>query len=167
MGRYGLRLPLRRAGILVVTLWTVCAALVAQEPPVIRGEWTATAGPARVYRGKWVGQALPGQPNTLHGSWTLSGQGGTAILTGTWSARKAGRLLQGSWSARDQLGRSVSGTWRSATPELTGFNLQQFLEQSLQRTLSGTWRSGRLSGNWWIKGTSVTRTGSKSPAVSR
>lgn len=125
----------------------------------MQGEWTATAGPAGVYRGKWIGQALPGQPNALHGSWTLSGQTGNTILSGTWSARKAGRELQGTWSAQDQYGRSVSGTWRAEAPELTGRSLQQTLGLSLERTISGTWRGGRLSGNWWIKGSSTSRRG--------
>lgn len=159
MGRNVLKLPLRRAGCFAVAGWVVCTALLAQEAPIIRGEWTAAAGPARIYRGKWIGQALPGQPNALHGSWTLSGQTGKAVLSGTWSARKAGRELQGTWSAQDQYGRSVSGTWRSAAPELTGLTLQQMLELSLEGTISGTWRSGRLSGNWWIKGSSATKSG--------
>lgn len=160
MGRNLLKLLLRQAGCVAVAAWTACAALLAQEAPIVKGEWTATAGPARVYRGKWVGQALPpGQPNALHGSWTLSGETGEAVLSGTWSARKAGRGLQGTWSAQDQYGRSVSGRWRAASPELTGRSLQEILELSLEGTIAGTWRSGGLSGNWWIKGSSATRSG--------
>jgi hypothetical protein len=159
MGRNAFQIPLTRAGCFAIAGWTLCTALIAQEPSIIKGEWTATAGPARVYRGKWIGQALPGQPDALHGSWTLSDQTGKAILSGTWSARKAGRELQGSWAAQDQYGRSVSGTWRAAVPELAGLSLQQMLELSLERTISGTWRSGRLSGYWWITGISPTRSG--------
>jgi len=159
MERKAFRIPLTRAGCFAVAWWIVCAALIAQEPPLVKGEWTATAGAAQVYRGRWVGQALPGQPNALHGSWTLSGQTGKTILSGTWSARKAGRELQGTWAAQDQYGRSVSGTWRTAVPELAGRSLQQMLELSLERTISGTWRSRRLSGHWWITGISPTSTG--------
>lgn len=156
MGRNALKPLMRRAGCFAVAGWAVCSALFAQEAPIIRGTWTATVGPARVYRGKWLGQALPGQPNTLQGSWTLSGPTGKAVLRGTWSARRAGRALQGTWSAQDQYGRSLSGTWRAAAPEATGLSLQQVLELSLERTISGTWRSGRRSGNWWISGSSTT-----------
>lgn len=131
--------------------WLACAALFAQPSPTLRGEWTATTEPSRVYRGKWIGQALAGQPNAAHGSWTLSGEGGKAILSGTWSARKAGRQLQGTWSAQDQYGRSVAGTWQAETPELSSLSLEQMLQVSLQRVVSGTFRSGRLRGNWWIR----------------
>jgi hypothetical protein len=159
MGRKAFKIPLLRASCFAVAWWVVCPGLVAQEPPILKGEWTATAGPAQVYRGRWIGQALPGQPNALHGSWTLSGQTGKAILSGTWSARKSGRELRGTWAAQDQYGRSVSGTWGAAMPELAGLSLQQMLELSLERTISGTWRSGRLSGYWWISGSPATRSG--------
>jgi hypothetical protein len=159
MGKNLLRLPLGRLGCFAVAGWAVCTVLLAQEAPVVHGEWTATAGPAGVYRGKWIGQALPGQPNALHGSWTLSGATERAVLSGTWSAQKAGRALQGTWSAQDQYGRAISGTWRASTPEVTGLSLQQMLELSLERTISGTWRSGRRGGNWWISGSSTASRG--------
>ena len=127
-----------------------------EEEPVFRGEWVATAGPTRSFRGKWIGQALPGDPNSLHGSWTLTGGAGRAILSGTWSARKTEQGWRGTWSAQDQHGRALSGTWRA--DESNGLrSLKQLLERTLKTEVSGSWRTRGREGHWWLKGFSPPR----------
>src|SRR3990172_7898312 len=73
-----------------------------QDSPELRGSWVATAGESRTFRGRWTGQALPGQPNALQGSWTLSDEFGKPQAWGTWSARRRGQSWAGTWAAEDQ-----------------------------------------------------------------
>jgi len=122
------------------------------EPAILSGEWTATVGAARTLRGKWIGQALPGEPEAVHGSWTLTNPAGKTVMTGMWAARKTSRGWQGTWSAEDRTERRASGTWRAdANPDLKG-TLQSMLELASRQELSGNWRSGGLRGHWWLKG---------------
>lgn len=123
-----------------------------QDSPVLQGSWVATAGESRTFRGRWTGQALPGQPNALQGSWTLSDDFGKTQATGTWSARRSGRSWTGTWSAQDANRRQVSGTWKTAGEGIEGRNLQQLFERTLAAEVSGSWQSGRLQGYWWLKG---------------
>jgi len=139
---------------LVTTLLLGSPALVGQEPPVLRGEWAATSGSTQTLRGQWIGQALPAQPNAVHGSWTLASGAGRTVLSGTWSARKRGQGWRGTWSARDRYSRTYSGTWKAGETNVRGKSLQGLLEQTLKNQISGSWRSRRLHGQWWLKGTS-------------
>lgn len=123
-----------------------------QDSPELRGSWVATAGESRTFRGRWTGQALPGQPNALQGSWTLSDEFGKPQAWGTWSARRRGQGWAGTWSAQDQNQRQVSGTWKADGGGIGGRNLQQLIERTLATEVSGSWQSGRLQGNWWLKG---------------
>lgn len=124
----------------------------AQENPTLSGQWTATVGESRTFRGKWIGQALPGQPQAAHGSWTLTGETGRAALRGTWEAQKSARGWQGTWRATDQAGRLFSGTWKGEIEKALPGTLETMLELTTQRELSGSWRSGGLRGFWWLKG---------------
>ena len=123
-----------------------------QDSPVLQGSWVATAGESRTFRGRWIGQALPGQPDVLQGSWTLSDEFGKTQAWGTWSARRRGQTWAGTWSAQDQNRRQVSGTWKAEGGGTGGRNLQQLMERTLSTEVSGSWQSGRLQGYWWLKG---------------
>ncbi len=131
----------------------VLAAARGEDPQVLRGEWVATAEPDRTYRGRWIGQALPGQPDALHGSWTLSGQGGRTILRGTWEARRTGRGWSGTWSAEDQTGRKLSGRWQSEAEGARGVGFEDLLKRTLSERISGSWQTRGRSGHWWLQGT--------------
>ena len=141
---------------LAVTILLWVPAVAAEEvPPIRHGEWIATVESGRSLRGRWVGQALPEDPNALHGSWLLLSDSGKIALSGTWSARKTQRGFRGSWSVQDQSHRTVSGTWRVAVGSGGGTTLQQLLEQTLVGQVSGAWRSGRRQGQWWVRGAST------------
>jgi hypothetical protein len=127
-------------------------ALAQEAPRVFRGRWTATVGPTLVLRGTWIGQALPGKPNVVQGSWTLLGEAGQILLDGTWSAQKTRLGWQGTWSARERQGRSLSGTWRADIADLRGKTFEEMLEWTAQKQIAGSWRSGGDQGNWWLKG---------------
>jgi hypothetical protein len=135
-----------------LTLLLAIGAL-AQPAPVFRGSWTASLGPKQVYRGKWSAQALPGTQNAAHGSWTLLNDNAQTIAEGTWLAKKSARSWQGTWTARvAKSQRSFSGTWEADLPDLKGKGFEEMFKQTLQKQIGGVWRSGRLQGNWWLKG---------------
>ena len=146
--------PVRAVGIafLFFLLSLNVASAAAQDLPVLQGRWVATAGGKQSYRGKWIGQALPGDPRTTHGSWTLTNEAGRTVLGGTWTARKAGQTWRGTWSAETQQGRSFSGTWKGDLPGGAGTGLQRMFEQAFEKEVSGSWRSGSLQGFWWLEG---------------
>ena len=124
----------------------------AQENPTLSGQWTATVGESRTFRGKWIGQALPGQPDAAHGSWTLTSETRSTALRGTWEAGKSARGWQGTWRASDQAGRLFSGTWKGDIEKALPGTFETVLELTTQNELSGSWRSGGLRGFWWLKG---------------
>jgi len=134
-------------------LTLLLASCALAQPPVIRGSWTATIGPKQVYRGKWSAQALPGTQNAAHGSWTLLNDNAQTIAEGTWSAKKSARGWQGTWTARvAKSQRSFSGTWLADLPGFQGRAFEEMFQQTLERQVAGSWRSGRMQGNWWLKG---------------
>jgi hypothetical protein len=144
-----------RRTIAIAALLTWCA--FAQAPPVLHGTWTATAGPTQVYRGSWSAQPLPDNPNAVRGSWTLVNGVNQVVLEGTWSAEKSVGGWQGTWSARiltrpSSPGRLVSGTWQATTGDSSGKTLAEMLQHTMQRQVTGSWRSGRLAGNWSLRG---------------
>jgi len=138
--------------LLVLTAILAAAPISATDPPVLHGEWAATVGSSKTLRGRWVGQALPGQPDVMQGSWTLNGGTGRTVLRGTWTARKKGTGWQGTWSASDQKGRNASGTWNADGLEIKGNSLEELFVQTSKDWVSGSWRSGPQQGNWWLKG---------------
>jgi hypothetical protein len=144
--RLGSFLPL----ILIATL--AVAPTFAAESPVLHGEWVATVGPSKTLRGQWIGQAVPGQPDVMQGSWTLKGGTGSTGLRGTWTARKKGTGWQGTWSATDQQGRNASGTWSADGLKTEGNSLEGLFVETFKDWVAGSWRSGRQQGNWWLKG---------------
>ena len=139
-------------GLATFAVLAGASLVMAQEPLRLSGGWTATVGTTRTMRGRWVGQMLPGDPNSAHGSWTLTSESGKTVMTGTWSARKTARGWQGTWSAQERGGRSAGGTWRAALPTASKGTLQSALELTLQEEITGTWQSGRLTGSWWLRG---------------
>lgn len=123
----------------------------AREASTYSGTWTATVGESRTLRGRWIGEAIPQEPLSAHGSWTLAGPSGKTALTGTWAAHKTAKGWQGTWSATTGAGRAAAGTWKAALPSSPRASLQEFMELLLNQAISGTWRSGRLSGSWWLE----------------
>lgn len=143
-----------RMGLLVPILFLGAPAGGAQELPTMSGTWTATIGQTRALRGKWVGQALPGEPNRAHGSWTLTGNSGKTVMSGSWAARKTSNGWEGTWSAQDRGGRFARGNWRADLPSNLKGTLQSMLEHCTKSEIAGTWRGGRKHGSWWLKGRS-------------
>jgi hypothetical protein len=146
-----------KKGTLAIALLLASYALAQPAPPALRGTWTATAGPKDAYRGKWSAQALPGTPNAAHGSWALLNDAGHIVTEGTWSAQKSAHGWHGTWSAhillgRPSFGRPLSGTWQAQVEDFKGKTFEGMLQRTLERQIAGSWRSGRLQGNWWLKG---------------
>lgn len=133
----------------------VGACAMAQEgPPVFHGSFTATAGANQVLRGAWSGQALPQRPNEVRGSWAIINEGDQVVLEGTWSAQKSRAGWQGSWTAPTKQGASFSGTWKADIAESSGKTFEEMLKMTAEKEVAGSWRSGRLQGNWRLKGSS-------------
>jgi hypothetical protein len=131
-----------------------------EDPPILRGEWAATVGTSKTLSGRWIGQALPGEPNVMQGSWTLRDEWGRTILAGTWTARKKGGAWEGSWSASDKQGRTAFGAWIADNLHDPEKSLEGLIIQTSRKRVSGSWRSGGQQGSWWLKG-------SAPPALSR
>lgn len=154
--------------ILAVTLQGIILLNIrlalAQENLTLSGKWTATVGESRTFRGKWIGQTLPGQPEAAHGSWTLTSETGRTALRGTWEAQKSAHGWQGTWRATDQAGRLFSGTWKGDIEKALPGTFETMLELTTRKELSGSWRSGGLRGFWWLKGAAQP---SERPATER
>lgn len=142
--------------ILIGVLWAITSPLshpaLPQEPPTFSGQWTATVNKSLTFRGRWIGQAIPGQPEAAHGSWTLTNETGKTILRGTWEAQKSAPAWQGTWRATDEAGRILSGTWKGDLEMTRQATFETMLELTAQKELSGIWRSGSLRGFWWLRG---------------
>lgn len=121
-----------------------------EEPPVFRGNWTATAGP-QVFSGTWSAQSSANNPNKAVGSWTLLNDSGEVFLQGTWSATKEASGWVGAWIARTSSGRNFSGTWRSDLKDAGAKTFQDMLQRTKVAEVSGSWKSGQPKGNWWLK----------------
>ena len=139
-----------------IAIVLTCGSFAQQPPDVLRGSWSATVGPNQVYRGQWSGQPLPGQANAVQGSWLVLNDASQILLQGTWAADKAKEGWRGQWSARIATGRQasgpmLSGTWQS-TADAKSATLAEMLQRTLVEQVSGSWSSGRLAGNWWLKG---------------
>jgi hypothetical protein len=147
---------------LAVTLLLSSCVLAQQPAPVLRGTWTATAGPKQMFRGAWSAQALPNRPNGVIGSWTILNDARQIMMEGTWSAEKSARGWQGTWSARVLTGRSsagrssygapISGTWQTETPASNVQTFAELLQRTLEKEIAGSWRRGQLAGYWWLNG---------------
>jgi hypothetical protein len=144
----------QRSRSLLLILITILAAAptFAAEPPVLHGEWVAAVGSSKALRGQWIGQAVPGQPDVMQGSWTLKGSTGRTVLHGTWTAHMSGSEWRGTWSASDQAGRKTSGTWNADGLKTEGKSLEGLFLASFKDWVSGSWRSGPQKGDWWLKG---------------
>jgi hypothetical protein len=145
--------PHHRALAVVALAWlSFFGASARAEPVVMKGGWIATAGPGKVFRGRWVAEVAAAGPNEVQGTWTMVGADDQPVLEGTWAARKAPRGWKGSWSARAQTGGLFTGTWQAATPGLRGKTFEDLLRQTATTQIAGSWRMGALHGNWWLKG---------------
>jgi hypothetical protein len=139
---------------LTVTLLLASCAVAQQAPRTLRGNWSATAGPNQVLRGRWLARVLPDTPNTARGSWTLLNKRNQVVLQGTWAARKSARGWYGTWAARIPNGRSVSGKWKAemATSNCkTCKTFEDMLKQATEEQIFGSWQSGPARGNWRLQ----------------
>jgi hypothetical protein len=119
---------------------------------VFHGTWIATAGP-QVFHGSWSAQALPGEPDSVQGSWSMVNDTGDVVAQGTWSARRAKRGFQGKWSARAASGGTYNGSFEAHLPGFKGKTLQEMFAETELRQISGFWRtSGGARGAWYFKG---------------
>lgn len=139
-------------GMFVLTSWAAPQETSAPGESIFSGTWTATVGKSRTLHGRWVGQAIPGDPHSAHGSWTLTGPQGKPVLAGTWSARKTAQGWRGNWSAKAATGPATGGTWRADLPADPESTLQDLLEKLSQEEIVGTWGSARMAGSWLLKG---------------
>ena len=126
------------------------AAPAAEGPPVFEGTWIATAGP-QAMQGRWSAQALPGQPDDMQGSWSMSNAAGEVVMQGTWSARRGRRGFKGSWSARAANGGMFKGTFEAHLPGFKGKTLQDMFAETKTKQISGYWRMGGAQGAWYLK----------------
>lgn len=136
----------------------LAASAMAQQGPTnppehtLRGTWIATAGPTKMFRGRWWASLLPNTHNGAQGSWTLLSDSNQILLEGTWSARKSPSGWEGTWSARVGEGRAFSGTWTSDLADINAKTFEDMLKAALQKQVSGSWQKGRMQGNWWLQG---------------
>ena len=137
--------------LLVFLLFTQCA-LAQEAGGVLYGTWTATAGPAQIFRGTWAAETSRRSPNQSQGSWTLVNDTGEVMLEGTWSARKTGLHWQGTWRARTAKGQSFSGSWEADLPQSKDQTFALLLKRTIEKEVAGFWQSGGYEGNWWLKG---------------
>jgi hypothetical protein len=126
-------------------------AAAAEPAPVFEGTWIATAG-QQALQGRWSAQALPGQPDDMQGSWTMSNAAGEVVMKGTWSAARRGRRgFAGKWSARAASGALFAGTYEAHLPGFKGKTLQDMFAETKTATVSGYWRMGGARGAWYLK----------------
>jgi hypothetical protein len=139
----------------VVVIVTATLARAADPPatPALQGIWTATSAGGEVFRGLWSADVAVATPNAALGAWSLTDERGTALLRGTWSARKAPRAWRGAWSARVSGTNQVfSGTWEADDSTLKGQKtFRDMLARTAEMQIAGVWHMGRAHGNWWLK----------------
>lgn len=143
----------------IVLLFLLVTGGTAQSPKsapqaattVWHGTFTASAGRAAQFRGRWSGQA--DTRNSASGSWILLNDKQKIVAEGTWVARKSIARWPGIWHAWVKGGRQYGGNWEA---ELEGFSwntLEDMLSHTLEQQVSGTWQDGKLAGNWSLRGT--------------
>lgn len=137
--------------LLFAAVLASACALGQQPAQALHGTWIATAGKGEVFHGTWAGGALPGQPNLAEGTWTLT-RAGQMVVEGTWRAEKSKRSWEGRWSGRTATGQSLGGAWGADLKNWHGKTLRQMLERTFVEEVAGWWQSGRMGGNWWLKG---------------
>jgi hypothetical protein len=143
------------SGLALVVLLGAAIARGADAPATssFQGDWTATNAGRQVFRGTWSAELAVATPNVALGTWALMDERGTALLGGTWSARKATRGGRGVWSARlagtNQL---LSGTWEADASTLAGSKtFRDLLTRAAEQQIAGVWRMRRTHGHWWLK----------------
>lgn len=146
----GRRLILALA-IFLVPLMRAQQRTPEHEATTWRGMWIATAGPSRMFRGRWWASLAPGTHDAAGGSWTLISESSQIILEGTWSAKKSARGWQGTWSAKTG-GEPFSGTWTSNVPDVNAKTFEDLLTAAIHKQVAGSWQKGRLQGEWWLQG---------------
>ena len=141
----------RAVQILLAVLLLACAGSAQQPSPELHGTWTATSG-SPTFAGTWGAEISPRTPDYAQGYWTLLNESGERIAQGTWTARKVASRWHGSWTARTSQGGSFSGSWDADMNGSKDKTFVDMLTRTLEKQISGAWQSGRLSGNWWLKG---------------
>ena len=140
------------ANTLALILVLVCGALGQQAAPAFRGGWTASAGPARLFHGRWTGQISQQGANAARGSWTLLADSGQILLEGTWSAQKTSTGWHGTWTARTEQGRALGGTWKASITDPGMKTFGDMLKRSMEGATEGMWQSGPYKGQWQLRG---------------
>jgi hypothetical protein len=140
------------ASTLALIVMLVSGAVGQQAAPALRGSWTASAGPARVFHGRWTGQVSQQGENAARGSWILLADSGQILLEGTWSSQKNSTGWHGTWIARTVQGRSFSGTWKASISDPRMKTFGDMLKRSLEEATEGTWQSGPYKGHWQLRG---------------
>lgn len=141
----------RAVHVLLAALLVACTAAAQQPSPGLHGTWTATSG-SQTFGGTWGAEISPREPDYAQGYWTLLNASGERIAQGTWTARKVASRWHGTWTARTSQGGSFSGSWDADMSNSKDKTFVDMLTRTLEKEVSGSWRSGRLSGNWWLKG---------------
>lgn len=142
---------LHKARIVFVALLAASSALGQQRVPELRGTWTATSG-SQTFRGSWGAEISGRTGDAGQGWWTLLSESGERVMEGTWSARRTPSRWHGTWTARVANGASFSGSWDADETESKDKTFADLLTRTLVKEVSGSWRSGRLGGNWWLRG---------------
>jgi hypothetical protein len=148
------------AAALAAVLLVATPAARADElraTPALAGIWIATKSDGQVFRGTWAAEVAIATPNVALGTWSLMDERGTALLGGTWSARKAPRGWRGAWSARVAVTNQIfSGTWEADDRGLKGAKtFRDLLARTAETQIAGVWHLGRTHGNWWLKSKSL------------
>ena len=148
--------------ILTLVLTLPLLTGVQAEQSVLRGSWAATVGQQRVLQGTWAATIQTATPDAAQGTWTLLDKANRVVLQGTWSAEKSPKGWHGTWAARvasprgaggrTASGQSYTGTWQASSKIVSGRTFAEMFEQTLRDQISGSWRSGRLQGNWSLRG---------------
>jgi len=146
-----------RAVIILVCLLT--AGTVAQsakpQPETTTATWhgtfTASVGRAKQFRGRWSGQV--DKKNAGSGSWVVLNDAHKIVAEGTWQAQKSAKTWRGTWRAWAKGGRQYSGSWIAELGSFKGQSFEDMLSYTLEQQVAGSWQSGKLAGNWWLRGT--------------
>lgn len=125
----------------------------APQAPVTswHGTFTASAGRLAQFRGRWSGQAETA--NSASGSWILLNDEHKIVAEGTWRAQKSPSGWRGAWHAWVKGGRQYAGQWEAELEGFRGKTFEDMLSHTLEQQVSGSWQSGKLAGNWSLRGT--------------
>src|SRR5262245_27368284 len=141
----------RLAGTTILAILFLVVVTLAQSQPTLRGGWSATAAPNRVFQGTWTAKPVPGNPEASQGSWTLVNGSNQIVARGAGAAVTTARVWSGTWQARVATGQLLSGSWRTQVADASVRTLGELLQKTLSDQVNGTWARGRLTGAWSLR----------------